>query len=39
MSDVTKFISANGRFPAVAMPAEFGMHSFVVHWDYTGTRP
>ena len=42
MADATKavLIGSGGKFPAVSMPAEYGMHTFVVQLrDYTGTRP
>jgi hypothetical protein len=41
MADATKavLIGASGRFPAVTIPDELGMHTFVVQLrDYTGTR-
>ncbi len=42
IEDATKavLIGSGGRFPAAVMPAEYGMHTFVVELrDYTGTRP
>jgi hypothetical protein len=42
LTDASKavLIGSGGKFPAVTMPAEFGMHTFVVQLrDYTGTRP
>jgi len=42
MESVNKgvLIGAGGRFPALAMPAEYGMHTFALELrDYTGTRP
>ena len=41
MADATKevLIGASGKFPAVTIPSEAGMHTFVVQLrDYTGTR-
>ncbi len=42
MADAAKsvLIGSGGKFPAVSMPNELGMHTFVVELrDYTGTRP
>jgi hypothetical protein len=41
MTDVTKavLIGSGGRFPALTIPSEYGMHTIVVQLrDYTGTR-
>src|SRR5262249_35652440 len=41
LSDVTKavLIGSGGRFPALAIPSELGMHTVVVQLrDYAGTR-
>ena len=41
LADVTKavLVGAGGRFPALTIPSEFGMHTVVVQLrDYTGTR-
>jgi hypothetical protein len=42
LTDATKavLIGSGGTFPAVSMPNELGMHTFVVQLrDYTGTHP